>query len=96
MNIPETYPLHPLCYFLAVLTPDWDETQIGKGDLVVHFEELAEKVKGNLKMPKVQEQVVSDDGDDGDWEVENDEDEELEDDVEEALRLLLACRASGF
>jgi pre-rRNA-processing protein TSR2 len=39
----------------------WDETQIGKGDLVVKFEELAEKVRG--KMPNVQEQVVSEDED---------------------------------
>ena len=48
----------------------WDETQIGKGDLVVKFEELAEKARG--KTPNVQEQVVSedDDDDDDDWDDE--------------------------
>ena len=53
----------------------WDETQIGKGDLVVKFEELAEKVGG--KMPNVQEQVVSDDDDD--WDDEDDEEVDGED-----------------
>ena len=48
----------------------WDETQNGKGELVVKFEELAEKVGG--RMPNVQEQVVSDDDD---WDDEDDEDE---------------------
>ena len=50
----------------------WDETQMGKGDLVVNYEELSEKVRG--KMPDVREQVVSDDDDD--WDDEDDEDEE--------------------
>ena len=59
----------------------WDETQIGKEDLVVNFEELAEKVSG--KMPNVQEQVVSDDDDD-DWDDEDDE----EGNGEEALHLV--------
>ena len=57
----------------------WDEAQIGKGDLVVKFEELAEKVGG--KLPNVQEQVVSDDDDDWD-------DEDEEGDGEEASRLV--------
>ena len=43
----------------------WDETQIGKGDLVLNFEELAEKVRD--KMPNVQEQVVSDDDGEGEY-----------------------------
>jgi pre-rRNA-processing protein TSR2 len=60
----------------------WDETRIGKGDLVVDYEELAEKVRG--KMPDVQEQVVSDDDDD--WDDEEDEDEGG--DSEEAPRLV--------
>ena len=34
----------------------WDETQIGKGDVVVNYEELAEKARGRI--PDVQEQVV--------------------------------------
>ena len=38
----------------------WEETQIGKRDLVVRFEELAEKVGG--KMPNVQ--GCDDDGED--------------------------------
>ena len=59
----------------------WDETQIGKGDLVVKFEELAEKVGG--RMPNVQEQVVSDDDD---WDDEINEEEEG--DGEEAPRLV--------
>ena len=60
----------------------WNETQIGKEDLVVNFEELAEKVRGT--MPNVQEQVVSDDEDD--WDDENDEDEDG--DGDEAPRLV--------
>ena len=60
----------------------WDETQIGKGNLVVNYEELAEKIRG--KMPDVQEQVISDDDDD--WDDEDDEDEEG--DGEEAPRLV--------
>ena len=63
----------------------WDETQIGKEDLVVNFEELAEKVRG--KMPNVQEQVVSDDDDD-DWDDENDDSEDEEGDGEEVPRLV--------
>ena len=61
----------------------WDETQIGKGDLVGNYEELAEKVRG--KMPDVQEQVVSDDDDDWD---DDEEDEDEEGDGEEAPRLV--------
>jgi pre-rRNA-processing protein TSR2 len=61
----------------------WDETQIGKGDLVFNYEELAEKVRG--KMPDVQEQVVSDDCDDLD---DDDDDEDEEGDGEEAPRLV--------
>ena len=62
----------------------WDETQIGKGDLVVNYEELAEKVRG--KMPDVHEQVVSDDDDD-DWDDDEEEGDE-EDEREEAPRLV--------
>ena len=62
----------------------WDETQIGKGDLVVNYEELAEKVRG--KMPDVHEQVVSDDDDD-DWDDDEEEGDE-EDEGEEAPRLV--------
>ena len=59
----------------------WDETQIGKGDLVVNYEELAEKVRG--KIPDVQEQVVSDDDD---W--DDDDEEGEEGDGEDAPRLV--------
>ena len=64
----------------------WDETQNGKSDLVINYEELAEKVRG--KMPDVQEQVVSEDhdDDDDDWDDEDDEDEDG--DAEEAPRLV--------
>lgn len=58
----------------------WDETQIGKGDLVVKFEELAEKVRG--KTPNIQEQIVSDDDDD--WDDNGDDEEEDEGEDEEA------------
>jgi len=62
----------------------WDETRIGKGELVVKFEELEEKVRG--KMPNIQEQVVSDDDD---WEEEeSEEEEENKGDGEEAPRLI--------
>ena len=61
----------------------WDETQIGNGNLVVNYEELAEKVRG--KMPDVQEQVVSDDY--ADWDDE-DEDEDEEGDGEQAPQLV--------
>ena len=64
----------------------WDETQIGKGELVVNFEELADKIRG--KMPNVQEQVVRDDDDDDDDDWDDEEGEDEEDDGEEAPRLL--------
>ncbi|KAF8812768.1 hypothetical protein BYT27DRAFT_6407698 [Phlegmacium glaucopus] len=67
----------------------WDETRIGKGDLVIKFEELAEKVRG--KMPNIQEQVVSDDDDWGEDEVEEDDNEgedENQGDGEEVPRLI--------
>ena len=57
----------------------WDQTRIGKDDLVKKFEELAEKVKG--KKASAQEKVVSDDEDEGDWEdEEGDEEDEMEED----------------
>ena len=58
----------------------WDETQQGKVELVVEFEELAEKFRG--KIPNIQEQVISDDEHCGD--VDDDE----EDNGEEAPRLV--------
>ena len=65
----------------------WDETRNGKGDnLVVNYEELAEKVRG--KLPDVREQVVSDDDDNDDWDDEDDEDEDEEGDGEQAPRLV--------
>lgn len=62
----------------------WDETQIAKDELVVKFEEFAEKIRG--KMPNIQERVVSDD-EDSDWD-DDDIEEEGEDDEEEAPRLV--------
>jgi pre-rRNA-processing protein TSR2 len=57
----------------------WDQTRIGKDDLVKKFEELAEKMKG--KKASAQEKVVSDDEDEGDWEDgEGDEEDEMEED----------------
>jgi len=61
----------------------WDDTRIEKQDLVLKFEDLAEKVKG--KRPNAQEKVVSDDEDDWDDEEEG-EDEEMDED--EAPQLL--------
>lgn len=61
----------------------WDEAQAGKEDLVLKFEELAEKVRG--KSPNIQEQVVSDDDDDWD---DEDEEDEGEDENKEAPRLV--------
>ena len=63
----------------------WDETRMEKRDLVVIFEELAEKFRG--KMPDIHEQVVSDDDDDWDDDDEEGEDE-CRDDEEEAPRLV--------
>ena len=60
----------------------WDETQFGKGDLVVNYAKLADKVR--KKMPDVQEQVLCDDDDD--WDDEDDENEEG--DGEEGPRLV--------
>ncbi|KAF8972089.1 Pre-rRNA-processing protein TSR2-domain-containing protein [Flammula alnicola] len=51
----------------------WDEPRVSKQDLMIKFEEIAEKVKG--KKPNAQEKVVSDDEED--WE----DDEEGEDDA---------------
>ena len=57
----------------------WDQTRIGKDDLVKKFEELADKVKG--KKASAQEKVVSEDEDEGDWEdEEGDEEDEMEED----------------
>jgi len=61
----------------------WDDTRIGKQDLVLKFEDLAEKVKG--KRPNAQEKVVSDDEDD--WH-DDDEGEDDEMDEDEAPQLL--------
>ncbi|PPQ88889.1 hypothetical protein CVT25_009125 [Psilocybe cyanescens] len=58
----------------------WDETRIGSQDLVLKFEELADKLKG--KKPDVQEQVVNDEEE---W---SDEDGEEDDEDEEAPQLL--------
>ena len=62
----------------------WDQTRIGKEDLVVKFEDLAEKVRG--KIPNIREQVVSDDDD---WDDDDEEDEEEhKSDGEQVPRLL--------
>lgn len=61
----------------------WDETKVGKQDLVLKFEALAEKAKG--KKANVQEKVVSDDEDE-DWESGDDEDGA---DSDEAPQLLV-------
>ncbi len=55
----------------------WGETQAGKTELLLKFEELAEKTKG--KRPNAQEKFFSDDeADDGDWEDEDDEEGDTE------------------
>ncbi|KAF5309246.1 hypothetical protein D9619_012777 [Psilocybe cf. subviscida] len=62
----------------------WDETKVGKQDLVLKFEALAEKAKG--KKANVQEKIVSDDEDE-DWESGDEVDG---DDSDEAPQLVAA------
>ena len=61
----------------------WDETRIGKQDLVLKFEDLADKTKG--KKVNAQEKAISDDEED--WE-DDDEGEDDESDGDEAPQLL--------
>ncbi|KIM42621.1 hypothetical protein M413DRAFT_26650 [Hebeloma cylindrosporum] len=63
----------------------WDETRVGKQDLVLKFEDLADKAKG--RKPNAQEKVVSDDEED--WEDEDgEEDDDEEEDGDEAPQLI--------
>lgn len=59
----------------------WEQTSVGKQDLVLKFEELADKAKG--KKANAQEQVVSDE--DGDWEDDEGEDESEGDEAPQLL-----------
>ncbi|RDB20263.1 Pre-rRNA-processing protein TSR2 [Hypsizygus marmoreus] len=61
----------------------WDETRIGKQDLVFKFEELAEKVKGK----KVDAQIVTADEEE-EWEDDEEEGSDDEDDDQEVPQLL--------
>jgi len=67
----------------------WEETQAGKVELVIRFEELAEKTSG--KRVSVQEKVVSDD-ENGEW--EDDEMAEDTDEEEEVPQLLNRTESS--
>jgi len=60
----------------------WDETQLGRQELVLRFEEQADKVKG--KKPSAQEGVTNDDDE---WE-SDDEDGSSEEEEEVAPQLL--------
>jgi len=60
----------------------WEEIQCGKTDLVLKFEDLADKARG--KRPNAQERVVSDDEDD-DWEDEDDGSSENMEEVPELV-----------
>jgi pre-rRNA-processing protein TSR2 len=60
----------------------WDETRVGRQELVRKFEELAEKTRG--KKANAQEKVVSDE--EGEWEDEEGEDDDESD--EEVPQLL--------
>ncbi|KJA16086.1 hypothetical protein HYPSUDRAFT_47727 [Hypholoma sublateritium FD-334 SS-4] len=61
----------------------WEESSVGKQDLVIKFEELAEKAKG--KKANAQEKVVSEDEED--WE-DDDDGEDDESDGDEAPQLI--------
>ena len=67
----------------------WDETRVGKQDLVLKFEDLAEKVKG--RKPNAQEKVVSDEED---WEDDDGEDDDGEDEDEAPLLIEQAISRS--
>jgi pre-rRNA-processing protein TSR2 len=62
----------------------WDETRVGRQDLVLKFEDLAERTKG--KKPNAQEKVISDD--EADWEGDGDDDDDHEEDGDEAPPLV--------